>query len=309
MSLTEEYLRSVCILNPSPWDDLRYMLRSPSYEELKLIPEEFDVIEVEDLPGPYPDQGQLPSCVGWSWSLWMRVTNLFLDDVPDILSAWDAYMKARKYDGLPDFLEGSNNLGAAKGLQKLGLCTEACWPTPTLKSQDPGQPCGDHENISQLFGIDSYYQVPITWGAFKSAMWGQISEPQWEGTVPLVVGYQVSESWREIGDDGIVPDPSPGDIILGGHSSLIVGIKLIDGNRYLVNLNSWGANQGDGGVFYIPESYLTTGRIMDCFIGRNGSLIENGESDCSVALGTTGLLNGISKTLGRKTRFKTYVDR
>ena len=285
---------------------MRFMLRSPTLKELQLIPEEFNMIEVEDLPGPYPDQGELPTCVGWSWSLWMRITNLFLRDEESVLSAWDAYVKARKYDGLPDFLEGSNNLGAAKGLQKLGICLEDCLPTPTKRGYTAPKPCPEYDGQCRDNGIDAYYQVPVTWGAFKSAMWGQISDPQWGGPVPLVVGYHVLEGWKEVGDDGIVPEPAPGELILGGHSSLIVGIKLIDGKRYLVNLNSWGRDCGDGGLFYIPESYVTGGLVMDCFIGRNGSPIDNGESTCEVGNTIARGLNLFADALGRRGRFKYF---
>lgn len=305
--ITIRFLKKVCKLNPSPWDDERFMLRSPTLQELLEIPETFTVIDTPDLPGSYPDQGSLGWCVGWSWSLFQRVTNTFLDGVPDILSAMDNYRKAQKYDDLPDFIEGSTNLGGAKALHKEGICTEKCWPTITSKSQDSGKPCAGYGSPEETFGIDQYYMLPVTWGSIKAAMWGTTSEPQWGGRVPVVIGIQILKGWTTVDESGIVPDPLPGEPVMGNHSTLITGITKIDGKLYLENLESWGKDEGNNGKFLIPESYVTGGHIMDAWVGHNGDPIGPNGSECPVGRGIAWAYNKGNALIGGKTRLRAVV--
>lgn len=312
MPITKEFLEQVCLLNPSPWDDERYVLRSPTYGELLTLPEEFEgTLGLVDLGEGWPDQGNWGKCVGWSTSEALEITDYLLDRNPDNLSAEDAYNKARKYDGLPDFLEGSNNLGAMKGVHKLGVCLESCWPTSIDKADpSPGQMCNNVQYNSQCkeHGIDSYYQIPVTVGALKSAIWGLTSDPQWgEGVgVPVILGVKIPESFKDA-VNGVVPIPLPGEEILGGHSTLTTGWRLIEGKLYFDNPETWGKDNGDGGVWYLPEEYITGGYIMDAWVFHNGPPIGPTPSTCEAAAVWGGVYNVGAKLFNRKTRLRAVV--
>jgi len=310
--ITKKFLREICTLNPSPWDDKRFMLRSPTYGQLLAYPDEFEgTLDLVDLGEGWPDQGNWGKCVGWSNKEAMEITDYLLDNDPTHLSPEDAYNKARKYDALPDFLEGSNNLGAMKGLQKLGICKESCWPTSIDKAiPSPGQQCSDaeYEQQSMEHGIDNYYQVPLSVGGFKAALWGTTSDPQWgEGVgVPLIIGVRIPESLVDA-VDGVCPIPLPGEGSLGGHSALVTGYDIIDNHLYFDNPETWGKDKGADGVYKLPVEYLTGGWIMDAWVFHNGPPIGPTPSDCGWANAYVDLGNWMAKKFNRTTRLPKPV--
>ena len=310
--ITKKFLREVCKLNPSPWDDKRFMLRNPTYGELLTFPDEFEgTLDLVDLGEGWPDQGNWGKCVGWSVKEAMEITDFLMDQTPDHLSAEDAYNKARKFDGLPDFLEGSNNLGAMKALHKLGVCHESCWPTSIDKTiPSPGLQCPQEEYDAQSLthGIDSYYQVPLSVGGFKAALWGTTSDPQWgEGVgVPLIIGFRVPESLVDA-VDGVCPIPIPGEGSLGGHSALVTGYDLIDDHLYFDNPETWGKDKGADGVYKLPVEYLTGGWIMDAWVFHNGPPIGPYPSNCNTAALWMAPYNTLNALVGGKTRLRAVV--
>jgi hypothetical protein len=301
-----DFLRRVCRVTPSPWDDQRFVVRSPTPRELEQIPDEYDGLAPYFKPAY--DQGDIGSCVGHSTSIAMEVTNHLLDRVDDDLSAWDCYVKARKYDGLPDIVEGSNLLGAMKALQKEGICTEACWPTPTSYLTDPGAPCPGHEAEARGFGIDSYWQMPFTVGSFQAAIYGLTHQAAYTmldgspGKIPLVAAYSVYDSFQ-YAVDGVVPRVRPGDQLLGYHASVIRGWRLIDRDLYWINPNTWGPDVGDHGVFYLPADF----DILEGWIIHNGPPTGPTPSQCSIGNGVAVLLNRIATAFRRQGRFH-YLD-
>ena len=121
-----------------------------------------------------------------------------------------------------------------------------------------------------------------------------------QGKIPLVSAFPVYESFKDAYDDGIVSMPEPGDRLLGGHSSCIVGWKIIDDKEYFVNLNSWGSEIGDGGLFYLPIDYSFY--PSDFFIIHNGPPADT-PSECPLGTGIAVGLSSIAKLLHRRGRF------
>jgi C1A family cysteine protease len=53
----------------------------------------------------------------------------------------------------------------------------------------------------------------------------------------------------------VIPVPSQTDKAIGGHAVMCVGY---DNAKGLFKIrNSWGADPGDGGYFYMPYAYVT----------------------------------------------------
>jgi len=319
MSLIEKVRETVIPLERilSPWDDQRWLLRTPTPEEILAAPEEllFYREHWDEFLPEFPDQGNRGTCVGWAHTGDSEVNNKWRDNIMDDLSPEDCYYKARKYDGLPDIIgEGSNNLGAMKARQKEGICLEATYPTSIDKAvPSPGiqKPLEEYREEAAQYVIDNYYQVQLMPSVWKTSIAGIISDPQWDGPKPIVAAYKCTGTMFEYAEehDGILPS-DPGADVLGGHSSLFAAYKIIDGELYFGNANTWGADQGDEGWFWHPSSYLFNGIILEGMISHYGPpIIPEEPSGCIVAQSYARLGNGLSSVLGRKSRFKTYIPK
>jgi len=92
----------------------------------------------------------------------------------------------------------------------------------------------------------TYNHVEATEQAIKAAL---------SSGYPVVVGILVFSSFEgaDVAQTGNVPLPQPGEQDLGGHAVVCVGYT---GDSWIMR-NSWGAQWGDQGYFYLPIQYLT----------------------------------------------------
>lgn len=269
----------------SPWDPQRWLLRMPTAEEVKEAPREslFYYNNWNKIFNEYPDQGNRGTCVGWGSTEDAEINRWWQDGIMDDLSPEDCYHKARKYDGLPDFLEGSNILGAMKARQKEGICLEETYPTSIDKSKpSPGiqKPLDEYRKEAGFYVIDNYYQIALIPTVWVTSIAGIISDPQWEGPKPIKSAYKVTRTMLEYAEEhnGIMPD-EPGSDFAGAHCSLITDYKYIDDKLYLGNLNSWGPEWGDNGYGWFPTNYLFNGIFMEGWISHYGPPITPSEPE------------------------------
>ncbi len=95
------------------------------------------------------------------------------------------------------------------------------------------------------------------------------SLPQLKGCLaegfPFVFGFTVYESFEsdEVRAGGVVPMPSSGEQVLGGHAVLAVGYD--DGTQRFLVRNSWGTEWGQHGHFTMPYAYLTERNLSSDF--------------------------------------------
>ena len=76
---------------------------------------------------------------------------------------------------------------------------------------------------------------------------------------PFCVGITVYSSFEsdEVARTGIVPMPSQTDQLMGGHAVCVIGYNTdFHGRTYYEVRNSWGADWGDQGHFWLPAEYL-----------------------------------------------------
>lgn len=245
------------------------------------------------------NQGNIGSCVGWCGSRVREIVdNLHRTDVYDPspnpepletepempnedLSAGWAYQKSRDYTTIPLPGDGSTNAGLVKAMQKEGICRELYCESDT-RSPFNFEPEDGASEDAEEFKIESYYRVSTDPVSMQAALLGLTMDPGYEmpdgssGLCPLITAYPVYDTYADGYDDGIVPMPKTGDRLLGGHSSAIVGWKLIDGEPYWINCNSWGniggkeqvgeAGEEMPGFFYLPFGY----EFYDAWIVRVG---------------------------------------
>jgi C1A family cysteine protease len=82
---------------------------------------------------------------------------------------------------------------------------------------------------------------------------------------PVVGGFSVYESFESnvVATTGIVPMPAKTEQMVGGHAILVVGYD--DSKSWFIVRNSWGADWGDKGYFYIPYLYFTNPDLASDF--------------------------------------------
>lgn len=248
---------------PSPWDFRHYRVERATLLQVEQLPTEY--IELLDYSPEgcgnlHDDQGDIGSCVGWDGSIVMETINRLEDKIYIDLSAWWAYHRSRYYAGVPDWEEGSTNIGLMKALNKEGIVPEADCPTPKINESFS---CDIEKGlkVAKNWVIDQYWNVNNNPNDIKATIYGLTHEFPYkmsdgsQGKGPLVSAFPVYSSFEESYNNGIVPIPQIGDKLLGGHSSPIFGWKIIDDKKYYINYGSWGDQVADDGVFYIPEDY------------------------------------------------------
>jgi len=224
---------------------------TPEHPKVKAV---FDNLKAQTLPltvdlrlldSPVEDQGNLGSCTanaeaGDIQFLEKKQNNTFID-----ASRLFIYYNTRH------LLENtSGDVGATirdtiKSVVTYGACKEDTWPYIEGKyDTKPLQSCYD-EALN--------YQT-LTYVALKTLADIQTTLA---GGLPVQIGILVFESFENVGSDGIVPMPKSTEELLGSHAVLVVGYKVINGILYLIVRNSWSANWGDHGYFYLPTAYLT----------------------------------------------------
>jgi C1A family cysteine protease len=82
----------------------------------------------------------------------------------------------------------------------------------------------------------------------------------------IALGFSVYESFEsaEVAKTGIVPLPTRGEKVLGGHEVLLVGYLKDEPNYGLVR-NSWGAGWAMQGYLLMPWAYLLDAHLASDF--------------------------------------------
>ncbi len=80
-----------------------------------------------------------------------------------------------------------------------------------------------------------------------------------------MLGFTVYESFESqtVAESGIVPMPTTGEKIVGGHCVVAVGYD--DTKRAFIIRNSWGTGWGIQGYCYMPYEYLTASNLSSDF--------------------------------------------
>ena len=133
-----------------------------------------------------------------------------------------------------------------KSISNEGVCPETMWKYNVNQFTTKPSTAAYKEALNHQ--AMQYMRLQQTLGQLKGCI---------ASGFPFVYGFTVYESFEsaEVARTGMVPLPSDGESVLGGHAVMAVGYddtKL----RFIVQ-NSWGTGWGDKGFFYMPYSYLT----------------------------------------------------
>ena len=218
---------------------------------LKIYPQYYNLYE--KYPNYFPeilDQQQLDSCVSNCIStiyyyLSYKQNNLLKFKI-SILYLHDFVKKS-----LDKIYDDDNNYGTTiidclKACNNTGVCPEFLYSNNTRN--DKINKISNFCKLQEFFLINKY----------------NIKE-YLTNDYPVICGIQIFESFHlsETIRTGIIILPNYNDILLGGHSIVIIGYDDI--KLHFIFINSWGNKWGDNGIGYLPYSYLYNNDYSDEF--------------------------------------------
>jgi C1A family cysteine protease len=207
-----------------------------------------------NMPDVY-DQGQLGSCTANAAGALLQFERRKAGHTPDFVPArLFVYYQERVLDGTVGQDSGAYLRDAAKVLATFGACPETDWPYDiSTFTQKPTQHMID--DAAQHKAV-SYARVSQDLAHLKACV---------AGGNPIMFGFTVYESFESqaVATTGIMPMPTKGERILGGHAVAIVGYD--NAKRAFLVRNSWGPGWGDHGYFWMPYLYATNSGLASDF--------------------------------------------
>lgn len=202
---------------------------------------------------PVYDQGQLGSCTANAvaaaieYDRWLN--EIAFDDYTP--SRLDIYYHERKLEGMPlDQDTGAFGRDGLKFAHQTGVMRETDWPYDVAKfaQQPPAKP---------RLKIGAYKRVPRNVNAWKAVL---------SNRQTVAFGFSVYESFESatMAQSGKMPQPTPGEKLLGGHEVLAVGY-LQNYPYHVLCRNSWGAGWGMAGYFLMPWTVIMDPHLSDDF--------------------------------------------
>lgn len=121
-----------------------------------------------------------------------------------------------------------------------GCCKSTTLPYDSENPDIPTTAASDTE--AAQFKIGPPLEVARTPKAIKTVL---------SAGMPILIGMPVGPSFMNIGPDGKVPMPPPGETPGGGHCACILGYNPWG----VMGVNTWGVDWGQQGFFYLPWGY------------------------------------------------------
>ena len=218
-------------------------------------------VDLRSITSPVRDQGQLGSCTGFAIATGMRefLENMVKEPFVE-MSPLYLYYEERVIEGSVSDDAGAEPRDGMKVLASLGCAPEADDPYDVNKfTQAPStQAVTDAANYKVL----SYHSLNIVIGDAKDCL---------SAGSGFVIGFDVYDSFESdaVAATGDMPMPQPGEQVLGGHATFVVGYKddaSWPGGGYLIVKNSWNTDWGDKGYFYMPYAYFTAAYVSDAWV-------------------------------------------
>lgn len=215
------------------------------------IPPSVDLRTTGFLPPVY-DQADLGSCTGNAIAAAFdferaRQKKPFLNP-----SRLFIYYNEREMEGSVGDDSGAAIRDGMKSARNLGVCPESLWPYDVNRFADkPDSACYTDALNNQVL---RYARI----GPSQKQMLTCLAYG-----FPFVFGFSVYESFDSdpVASTGIVPMPSAGEALLGGHAVLCCGYDKA--KKVFLVRNSWSQRWGQDGYCWMPFEYLTSPSYAD----------------------------------------------
>ena len=218
------------------------------------------------------DQGNLHSCtanaVCAAYELFLRQHGEM--EAPSRLFL---YYNTRHRTGTTQQDSGSSIRDTLKALNRHGICDESSWPYITEEfKKEPSRSC--YENVAEK-GTIRYERLRQDISQLRACL---------RSNSPFVFGLEVYQSFHTKQEqDGEILEPTQEETLEGLHAALAVGYD--DQWRAIIVLNSWGAEWGDCGYFYMPYALIEDAKM--CFDFWKISFASEGAATSKGAKGSS----------------------
>jgi C1A family cysteine protease len=203
---------------------------------------------------PVYDQGQLGCCTGNGIAGAIEFDQGKLGKKQFTPSRLFIYYNERVIEGTVNQDAGAEIRDGIKSVATLGAPPETDWPynISVFTDKPPAKAYAD----AKLDLVTTYSRVSQN----LTQMQGCLAEGY-----PFVFGFTVYDSFESqtVADTGIVPMPTTGEKVVGGHCVVAVGYD--DTKRAFIVRNSWGTSWGLKGYCYMPFEYLITANLASDF--------------------------------------------
>jgi C1A family cysteine protease len=203
---------------------------------------------------PVYDQGQLGSCTGNGIAGAVEFDQKKQGTTEYTPSRLFIYYNERVIEGTVSQDAGAQIRDGIKVVVKLGAPPEGDWPYDITEfaKKPPTKAYTDAKKDI----VSSYARVAQDLTQMRGCL---------ASGFPFVFGFTVYDSFesQQVAQTGIVPMPSPGESVLGGHCVVAVGYD--DSERHFVIRNSWGTGWGQQGYCFMPYEYLMSRNLANDF--------------------------------------------
>jgi len=199
------------------------------------------------MPSVY-NQGNLGSCTANALGAAFQFEQMKQNKPNWIPSRLFIYYNERAIEGTINEDAGAMIRDGIKTMVAEGVCPEDMWKYLECKfKQKPPQECYAEALNNQ---VKEYLRLsPHSLYEVKHCL---------SDGFPVVFGFMIYESMmtENVTRTGIVPIPSASETPIGGHAVMAVGYD--NSREALIVRNSWGAEWGINGYFYLPYWFITT---------------------------------------------------
>jgi len=214
---------------------------------------------------PIFNQGHIGSCTGASTARGSIMYLIAKEKQPrHLMSALFAYYNARLLEGSEKHDAGAQIRDVLKGIIKTGLCAESL--CPYVETAFSIKPSDRAYRDAAFTTIDSYERITETGGARLAHAKSAIMEG-W----PINFGFTVYESFESqtVAQTGIMPMPLGSEKVVGGHAMWTWAYDD-ESRRAFRCPNSWGADWGIGGHFWMPYDFFAEdGFVTDIWVPKS----------------------------------------
>ena len=204
------------------------------------------LVDLRPLCPPVYNQGQLGSCTANALAADCHFDMLKQKEAAFMPARLGIYYLERKLEGTINQDSGAMLRDGIKVIAQYGIWPEALQPyNPVFFKKCPTKTMLKEGLKHQAL---VYERIDGSLNQMKTRL---------ASGFPFVFGFTVYPAFEsaEVAGTGILPMPLGNDAPLGGHAVLAVGYD--DSKDAVIVRNSWGANWGLGGYFYMPYDYIS----------------------------------------------------